>query len=200
MAIMPIMFVGIGKLVVTKNTFNVDDVGYATAAAAGLTAGDVTPTGASVGTKQGFSIIRWTAPTWNGSPQQVPHGLTQSPSFIITKVIDDTASWYCYHKDLDASNPENYYLTLNNAQNRNTLANGWGTNPPDNTTFGDRQIGWSDGKDVIAYIWHDVPGLQKFGKYTGVNDSNGPYLDLGFRPAVIIFKNISSGSTEWVIL
>ena len=183
-----------------KNTFNVDDVGYATTTAAGLTAGDVTPTGASVGTKQGFSIIRWTAPTWNGSPQQVPHGLTQSPSFIITKVIDDTASWYCYHKDLDASNPENYYLTLNNAQNRNTLANGWGTNPPDNTTFGDRQIGWSDGKDVIAYIWHDVPGLQKFGKYTGVNDSNGPYLDLGFRPAVIIFKNISSGSTEWVIL
>ena len=96
-----------------KNTFNVDDVGYASAAAAGLTAGDVAPTGASVGTKQGFSIIRWTAPTWNGSPQQVPHGLTQSPSFIIAKVINDTASWVCYHKDLDASNPQNKYLTLN---------------------------------------------------------------------------------------
>ena len=38
----------------SKNTFNVDDVGYATAAAAGLTGGDITPTGASVGTKQGF--------------------------------------------------------------------------------------------------------------------------------------------------
>ena len=40
-----------------KNTFNVDDVGYATAAAAGLTGGSLTITGASVGTKQGFSII-----------------------------------------------------------------------------------------------------------------------------------------------
>jgi hypothetical protein len=41
-----------------KNTFNIDDVGYASAAAAGLTAGTITPTGASVGTKQGFSIIK----------------------------------------------------------------------------------------------------------------------------------------------
>ena len=30
-----------------------------TAAAAGLTAGDIPSTGASVGTKQGFSIIKW---------------------------------------------------------------------------------------------------------------------------------------------
>jgi hypothetical protein len=40
-----------------SNTFNIDDVGYATASAAGLTAGTITPTGASVNTKSGFSII-----------------------------------------------------------------------------------------------------------------------------------------------
>ena len=44
----------------SKNTFNVDDVGYASAAAAGLDGGTITPTGASVGTKQGFSIIEYT--------------------------------------------------------------------------------------------------------------------------------------------
>ena len=44
-----------------KNTFNVDDVGYASAAAAGLTGGDITPSGA-VGTKQGFSIVKFTGP------------------------------------------------------------------------------------------------------------------------------------------
>ena len=49
-----------GKAGGNKNTFNVDDVGYASAAAAGLTGGDITPTGASVGTKQGFSIIKYT--------------------------------------------------------------------------------------------------------------------------------------------
>ena len=181
-----------------SNTFNVDDVGYATAADAGLTAGDITPTGASVGTKQGFSIIRWTAPTWNGSPQTVPHGLTQAPSFMITKVTDDIASWYCYHKDLDATNPEDYYITLNNSDGRDTLTNAWGTNPPDNTTFGDRQLGWGNGKDVIAYIWHDVPGLQKFGTYQNNTHTNGPYIDLGFKPALFVIKRIDTGSTgEW---
>ena len=46
----------------SKNTFNVDDVGYASAAAAGLDGGTLTITGSSVGTKQGFSII-----TYNGA-------------------------------------------------------------------------------------------------------------------------------------
>ena len=50
------MFVGI-EAGGSKNTFNVDDVGYASAAAAGLDGGTATVTGASVGTKQGFSII-----------------------------------------------------------------------------------------------------------------------------------------------
>ena len=34
-----------------KNTFNVDDVGYASASAAGITDGTISLTGASVGTK-----------------------------------------------------------------------------------------------------------------------------------------------------
>ena len=64
-----------------KNTFNVDDVGYASAAAAGLDGGTATVTGASVGTKQGFSIIKFhTAGTNNGAT--IPHGLSNSPDFI----------------------------------------------------------------------------------------------------------------------
>ena len=47
----------------SKNTFNVDDVGYASAAAAGLNGGTITPTGASVGTKQGFSCLLYTSPS-----------------------------------------------------------------------------------------------------------------------------------------
>ena len=52
------MWHGVWKAGGNKNTFNVDDVGYASAAAAGLDGGTITPTGASVGTKQGFSIIK----------------------------------------------------------------------------------------------------------------------------------------------
>ena len=38
--------------------------------------------------------------------------------------------------------------------------------------------------DFIAYLWHDVPGLQKFGTYEGNGSNNGPYIELGFRPAI----------------
>ena len=68
-----------------KNTFNVDDEGFATAAAAGLDGGTATVTGASVGTKQGFSIIKFhTAGTNSGAT--IPHGLSKSPDFIVLKL------------------------------------------------------------------------------------------------------------------
>ena len=61
----------------SKNTFNVDDVGYATTTAAGLTAGDSSSvTGCSIGTKQGFSIIKYSG---SNSGQQIPHGLGHTP-------------------------------------------------------------------------------------------------------------------------
>ena len=50
----------------------------------------ITPTGASVGTKQGFSIIKYTRNWWHC--HQYPHGLTQAPDFIIVKNMDGTAT------------------------------------------------------------------------------------------------------------
>ena len=69
-----------------KNTFNIDDVGYSSAAAAGLDGGTITPTGCSVGTKQGFSIIGYTG-TDNAS-DTFTHGLTQKPDLVIIRNRD----------------------------------------------------------------------------------------------------------------
>ena len=38
-------------------------------------------------------------------------------------------------------------------------------------------------KNTSDYCWHNVPGLQKFGKYGGNNSDNGSYVELGFKPA-----------------
>ena len=50
----------------SSNTFNVDGVGYATAAAASMNTGTITPTGCSVNTEAGFSIVKFTG-TGNAS-------------------------------------------------------------------------------------------------------------------------------------
>ena len=47
-----------------------------------------------------------------------------------------------------------------------------------------------DGDSYIAYLWHNVPGLQKFGVYKGadVNSGIGHFVECGFRPALLIVK------------
>ena len=68
---------------------------------------------------------------------------------------------------------------------------------PNATTFGVGAVGNSTGTH-IAYLWHDVPGLQKFGSYTSNNSADGPFIELGFRPAILWFKN-TSGTSNWAV-
>ena len=177
-----------------KNTFNVDGEGYASAAAAGLDGGTATVTGASVGTKQGFSIIKYTTTT-NAGNFTVSHGLSEAPKFIITRKIA-SGNWVTGHDDLGWTK----YLFLNTtAGPAGTNANAWGNISPTSSVFGGNDSNfYGNGVEQISYIWHDVPGLQKFGVYEGNGNDNGPYVELGFRPSILWVKNIDA-SGDWVI-
>ena len=176
-----------------KNTFNVDDVGYASAAAAGLTAGSVTPTGASVGTKQGFSIIKWTADDPQDNSATIPHGLTQKPDFwAIKSTTRASTDWVVYTQQIDGS------LDFGHFNSTEAFANSSAT-APTATTFGvyGDDINYA-GATQIAYLWHSVPGLQKFGRFAGNGNSDGVYVELGFKPAILLIKN--DGDTgDWII-
>ena len=169
-----------------KNTFNVDDVGYATAAAAGLDGGTITPVGASVGTKQGFSIVNFQG---TGATASFSHGLEQAPDFMICKSDASGPDWGIYHRSM-GSNKVLYFTTA--AASTSTTA--WNdTHPTDSLVHlganGTTNQGGAN-QPMIYYIWHDVPGLQKFGTYEGTGNSDGPYIELGFKPAVVIYKNV----------
>ena len=174
-----------------KNTFNIDDVGYATASAAGLTAGDTTPTGASVNTKSGFSIIKYTGPN-DTNNHEVPHRLSQAPDFIITKNLDTTYNWDIYHSSL----ADDAYLIFTNASTR---AQGFSGRPTSTVFKTEHDYSTNENQDYIAYLWHDVPGLQKFGSYEGNESTNGPYVELGFRPAILLVKNADEAGNDWKI-
>ena len=175
-----------------KNTFNVDDIGYATAAAARLGASgnswDSDPTGASIGTKQGFSIIKHTG---TGSTGTLPHGLTQKPTFYISKPASVTGNWVVYTDVIDGSLD---YLYLNTTDAKGNS----GQSLPTSELF---SYGYT-ANEYIHYLWHDVPGLQKFGSFTGNESTDGPYVELGFEPAVLIIKNASgdhAAGANWFI-
>jgi hypothetical protein len=176
-----------------KNTFNVDDVGYASAAAAGLTGGSITPTGSSVGTRQGFSIIKYTG---TGSNASVSHGLQNIPQFMIVKDRESSSGWWAvYHHSM--GNTHALYLNDNQGKVDSSF---WNDTTPTSSVFTiGANANTNSSNDFIAYLWHDVPGLQKFGSYEGTGTTTGPYVELGFRPAVVLIKDIDTAGEEWCI-
>jgi len=164
-----------------------------------MNGGSITPIGASVGTKQGFSIISYRANLTTGAT--ISHGLTQKPDFALFKNRDsnlgtDEVDWGVYHTVVGATKR----LELNQ-----TLAEQAFSGPFDDTeptssvfTFGGGSQGHSyltngpSGDRFVGYIWHNVPGLQKFGSFEGNGDADGPFVELGFEPAVVILKNIDN--------
>ena len=182
-----------------KGTWNIDGVPYASAAAAGLSGGDIDSTAASVNTKGGFSILRFEAQT-SGSAT-IKHGMGKKPGFWMYKPIDGTTDWYVYHQSLGAS----AWLKINSnvaATTSNSAA--WGGTEP-TTSVLTHGSGLVNQDTCIIYAWADVPGLQKFGSYVGTGDQtyaansgNNRFIYTGFKPALVIIKSVGT-SDHWNI-
>ena len=177
-----------------SNTFNINDVGYATASAAGLTAGTITPTGASVNTKSGFSIIKVPG---TASAASFSHGLGQAPAFVILKETNGTGDWQVGHKSL-SSGAWTSRLGLNLTTAEETTISAWNNTPPTSSLI---TVGATSNVDnnFIVYAWAEIPGFSKFGSYSGNNSADGPVVITGFRPRWILWKN-SSAESAWTLM
>ena len=77
-----------------SNTFNIDGKGYATATAAGLDGGSIDPTGASINTEAGFSMLTYTGT--NNASETIAHGLGKKPAWILVKARNVAGQdWVC---------------------------------------------------------------------------------------------------------
>jgi len=178
-----------------SNTYNINDIGYSTAAAAGLTAGTITPTGASVNTKSGFSIIKFNSNSTGGT---ISHGLGSAPKFIICKNLGYTSNWPIYHIGLAQGPSGNNTLILDDtlaAYNANYLTDA----VPTTTVFSHKGFGATSTASYIAYCWAEIPGFSKFGSYTGNGSTDGPMIETGFRPRWILIKIAVGGTDSWLL-
>ena len=158
----------------------------------------MTVTGSSVGTKQGFSILTYTG---TNSNESIPHGLDSAPSFYIVKARENSAYtdfWSVYHQSLG----KDAYIKLNSTDAASTSSNIWNNTAPTDSLFYVRSdsIANENNIDYVAYLWHDVPGLQKFGRFIG-GGSRYPFIELGFSPAIVMLKNVDTGGSyyDWEI-
>ena len=168
-------------------------------------------TGCSVGTKQGFSIVSYTGNSTN--PSTRAHGLLKAPQFVIIKNLDRSTNgdWIVGHADAAGTQLEKNHRDYGGFKEGNQLilssanavdggsSNYFSNARPDRFTFtvkDNYQVNYA-GENYIAYLWHDVPGLQKFGYYIGNGSSDGTYVELGFRPALLWIKNAFTGNETW---
>ena len=172
----------------SSNTFNIDGKGYASASAAGLDDGSINPTGASVNTESGFSILTYTG---TGSAATIGHGLGKAPKLIWVK-LRGSQDWFVNNGMI--FNDYGKYYKLNSSGSSNASdTNVFPNTAPTSTVFSvgtDNAVN-GNGDNYVAYIWSEIPGFSQFGYWTGNGSSDGTYVHTGFTPRMMIYRKAS---------
>jgi len=151
------------------------------------------PSIVSANPETGFSIVKYTGIGVNAT---VGHGLGIKPSLVIFKNLDVARAWPVYSEALGATKV--LYLNVINAML--TSSNKWNDTEPDTDviTIGSSAHHNESAQDIIAYCFAEVPGLSKFGSYTGNGSTVGPYVECGFKPDYLMIKRTDS-TGDWLI-
>ena len=155
------------------------------------------PSIVNANTANGFSIVKYVGNQTAG--HTIGHGLSSAPEMIMLKCLDSVNPFYVYHKGVDASNPADYNLRLNNNDARQDSTTEFNDTEPTSSVF---TLGTTTGtnktdNEYIAYCWHSVSGFSKIGSYTG-NGSTQSITGLGFQPDWVLLKE-SPSSESWRI-
>ncbi|MDP2103490.1 MAG: hypothetical protein Q8K26_01050, partial [Candidatus Gracilibacteria bacterium] len=151
------------------------------------------------GTTPGFDIVSYTG---NGGVKTVNHSLGTVPSMMIVKNRNSgfATNWGVYHKDMHTS-PQSYFMYMNSTNGRASSNDMWNNTLPTSSQFtvGNTTNLNELNKDIIAYLWSEVPGFSKFGSYTGNGVPNdGPFVYTGFRPRYVMIKR-SDSAGDWIV-
>ncbi len=151
---------------------------------------------AKVNATAGLSIVTYTG---TGSGANIGHGLGVAPQVVITKARSATSGWAVLHTVGDPN--AEYRLVLNDNGGYSSYQGGnlWNDTVPTSTHFrvsSDASTNAS-GVTYVGYVFSEVAGYSKFGKYTGNGSTDGTFVFTGFRPALVTVKQ-TSGSNNWV--
>ena len=167
---------------------------------AGTTSGisgspSITPSGYSLSQTAGFSIIAYTGNASVGAT--IPHGLGVAPAVIIFKNRDASVKWAVYHHK-NTSAPETDHLVLNTNAATSDDDSILNDTAPSSTliTMKTSSAVNSNSVKYVAYCFSEIKGYSKFGSYTGNSSTDGPFLNMGFKPAFLMVKR-TSATENW---
>ena len=160
-----------------------------------------------------FDVVTWNG---SGSLRTISHDLGCIPGMIIVKKTTDTGTvnWRVYHKHMDSSVPEEYFINFDEDGNRvhNASNSLWNDTQPTSSVF---TVNTEDGVNAsgssyVAYLFADGAdaGAQVFGENQdeaiikcGTYEGNGgtQTIDFGFEPQFLILKDVDA-DRDWVMM
>jgi hypothetical protein len=177
------------------------------------TSGDINST-TQASDKTGLSVVLYTG---NGSQgQSIGHGLTKAPEMVWFKnrssaSVSGLAMEWIVALSTSTGSPfasrsgSAQTLELNTADAMGAFYRTEGNFTPTTSTFSVPNNGnapyWfnANGDNYLAYCWHSVEGFSKFGFYEGNGNADGPFIYTGFRPRLLMVKNIDA-SGGWIVV
>ena len=176
----------------------------------------VYPKRMSINTQTGFSMVDFQFPSSGSGVSTIPHGLSRTPDVIWMKGdyngnLSQTYNWDTYWKYLYTGTHawDSGFMgrvALNNNAAWNNQTGPWNDTRPTADVFTSTYGSWyAANSRNIAYCWHAVEGFSSFGQYFGngkadTTDQRGPFIHTGFQPTMVIIKNVSQSSRDWIVL
>ena len=166
--------------------------GTGTANSDGAIAGGTT---ISANTTAGFVCGTYTG---TGSATTIGHGLGATPKFFFVKRENGTNDTATYHAYTGGTK----YLAIDSTMEAYTGSTVWNNTDPTSSviSIGSSPAVNNSGDLHMFFAWAEVEGYSKFGSYVGNSDPDGPYVNLGFKPAYLLIKKSSAGGTRWIIV
>ncbi len=148
----------------------------------------------SANTTAGFSIVSYSG---TGSSATVGHGLGVAPNVIITKQKTGTAQWNFQSSMLGYSQ----YMALNTTD-ASQATGGAIISSVSSTTYscdGNSVVNAGSGATYVSFCFAEKQGYSKFGSYVGNGNTDGTFVNTGFRPAFVMVKLSSASNENWAM-
>jgi len=149
-----------------------------------------------------FDVVAYTGQDTAGAT--VSHSLGVVPEMMWVKRRDFSGNWVVYHKDMDSTNPSDYFMFLNLTDARANNTDGyWNDTEPTASVFtlGNASAVNNSSYKYIAYLFATKSGVSKVGGYTGDGTEDGSkVIDCGFSSGarfVLIKRTDSAGAWQF---
>ena len=157
----------------------------------GLSGGTITPSSYSINTSSKFGIYKYTGNGTSGAT--IAHGLGGTPACIWIKALSRQDDWVVGHHQFNGGTNAWNYIWKIRASSRSQSAHTayWNDTAPTSSVFtlgNDTGVN-NNGDTYVAYVWCEVPGFSAFREYRSSGYSDGPFLQLDFRPQFVIIGN-----------